>query len=66
MGEIRDSVSAVGGFLDFAAPAGGASRRPVGFILVPDLAVDDVAEQAPGLAVELHQLHLFDRKVIIR
>jgi len=33
---------------------------------VADLAVDDVAEQPPGLAVELHQLHLFDRKVIIR
>ena len=26
-----------------------------------DLAVDDVAEQSPGLAVELHQLHLFKR-----
>ena len=26
-----------------------------------DLAVDDVAEQSPGLAVELHQLHLFER-----
>jgi len=33
---------------------------------VADLVVDDVAEQLPGLAVELHQLHLFDRKVIIR
>jgi hypothetical protein len=28
---------------------------------VADLAVDDVAEQSPGLAVELHQLHLFER-----
>jgi hypothetical protein len=26
-----------------------------------DLAVDDVAEQSPGLAVELHQLHLFKK-----
>ena len=30
--------------------------------LVPDLAGDDVTEQFPRLAVELHQLHLLDRK----
>jgi hypothetical protein len=29
---------------------------------MPDLAGDDVAEHFPRLAVELHQLHLFDRE----
>jgi hypothetical protein len=33
---------------------------------VADLAVDDVAEQPPRLAIELHQLHLFDREEVIR
>src|SRR3954462_11492381 len=33
---------------------------------VADLAVDDVAEQSPRLAIELHQLHLLDREEIIR
>jgi len=32
--------------------------------LVPDLAGDDVAEHFPRLAVELHQLHLFDREEV--
>jgi hypothetical protein len=30
--------------------------------LMPDFAGDDIAEQLPALAVELHQLHLLDRK----
>ena len=34
--------------------------------LVPDLAGDDVAEQLPALAVELHQLHLLDREKVSR
>src|SRR5690242_18832190 len=34
--------------------------------LVADFSGQDVAEQMPGLAVELHQLHLLDRKEIIR
>jgi hypothetical protein len=39
---------------------GNCSRR------VPDLAVDNVAEQPPCLAIELHQLHLLDREEVIR
>jgi murein DD-endopeptidase MepM/ murein hydrolase activator NlpD len=42
------------------ARRGAAERR-----LVPDLTVDHLAEQLPGCAVELHQLHLFDRKEIV-
>src|SRR4029079_7388270 len=34
--------------------------------VVADLAGDDIAEQFPGLAVELHQLHLLDGKIIVR
>src|SRR5262249_10338296 len=34
--------------------------------VVADLAGDDIAEQAPGLAVELHELHLLDREEVIR
>ena len=33
--------------------------------LVPDFAGDDVTEQLPRLAVELHQLHLFDREEVV-
>src|SRR5262249_8982584 len=34
--------------------------------VVADFAGDDVAEQMPRLAVELHQLHLLDRKEVVR
>jgi hypothetical protein len=33
--------------------------------LVPDLIGDDVAEHFPCRAVELHQLHLFDREEVV-
>src|SRR5882724_13425462 len=33
---------------------------------VADLAGDDVAKQFPGLAVELHEPHLLDRKIVVR
>ena len=32
---------------------------------MPDLAGDDVAEHLPRFAVELHQLHLFDREEVV-
>src|SRR3977135_1571329 len=56
-------------------PAGmlrGFSRAPVradqndGEGLAPDIAADDVAEQVPFLALELHQLKLADRGEIGR
>jgi hypothetical protein len=33
--------------------------------VVPDLAGDDVAQHLPGLAVELHQLHLLDPEEVV-
>ncbi len=35
-------------------------------ISVPDLAIDDLAEQFPRFPVEAHQLHLLDRKEVVR
>ncbi|MBR1247847.1 hypothetical protein JQ609_12970 [Bradyrhizobium sp. AUGA SZCCT0169] len=33
---------------------------------MPNLTRDDIAEQLPAYAVELHQLHLLDRKEVVR
>src|SRR5258707_1058194 len=44
--------------------APGCGLAPADSRLMPDLAVDDLAEQAPAFAIEFHQLHLFDREKI--
>src|SRR3979409_2216470 len=56
----RGTRSAATRLFDIRIRVSSMARR------VADLAGDDVAEQFPGLAVELHELHLLDREIVIR